>query len=134
MAARTGVCHDCPMTPTAFRKLALSLPDAEEKAHGGHPDFRVEGKIFASMGSPDAGSATVKLTPEEQAVMMDAEPGTFSPSAGAWGRGGWTQVNLAALDATTAKSALTAAWRNVAPRTLVTNRAGGKKPKSRTTP
>jgi hypothetical protein len=106
------------MTPAAFRKLALSLPGADEKAHMDHPDFRVKGKIFASLGHPDAGWGTVKLTPEEQGVMMGAELDAFVPAAGAWGRGGWTQVRLAALDATTARSALTAAWRNVAPKTL----------------
>jgi len=106
------------MTPAAFRNLALGLPEAAEKAHMGHPDFRVRGKIFASLGHPDAGWGTVKLTPEEQGVMMDAVPDAFVPAAGAWGRGGWTQVRLAALDATTARSALTAAWRNVAPKTL----------------
>lgn len=108
------------MTPAAFRKLALGLPEAAEKAHMGHPDFRVRGKIFASLGHPDATWATVKLTPEEQGVMMDAEPDAFVPAAGAWGRRGWTQVRLAALDATTARSALAAAWRNVAPKTLRT--------------
>lgn len=106
------------MTPAAFRKLARSLPEAAEQAHMGHPDFRVKGKIFASLGHPDTGWGTVKLTPEEQGVMMEAEPGVFLPAAGAWGRGGWTQVRLAKLDATTARSALTAAWRNVAPKTL----------------
>lgn len=105
--------------PRRLPQTPLGLPYAVEQAHMGHPDFRVKGKIFAAMGSPDAGSATVKLTPEEQAVVMDAAPDIFAPSDGAWGRGGWTQLRLAALDATTAKSALTAAWRNVAPKKLV---------------
>jgi hypothetical protein len=86
----------------------------------GHPDFRVCNKIFASLGVPDRDWGTVKLTAEQQGVLMEAEPAMFRPAAGAWGRRGWTQVRLAAVDAVTLKSALAMAWRNTAPESLAT--------------
>jgi hypothetical protein len=107
-----------PVTPATFRRLALSLPEATEGSHMGHPDFRVRNKVFASLGVPDNGWGTVKLTPEQQEVLLAAEPAAFRPAAGAWGRRGWTQVKLAAVDATTLKSALGMAWRNTAPKAL----------------
>jgi hypothetical protein len=98
--------------------MALSLPEATEGAHGGHPDFRVANKVFASLGVPDASWGMVKLTPEQQQVLLDAEPQVFSPAAGAWGRRGYTHVRLQAIDRTTLLSALTMAWRNTAPKRL----------------
>jgi len=65
------------VTANDFRRLALSLPDAEEAAHMGHPDFRVGGKIFATLGYPDAAWGTVGLTPEQQAFFVGAEPKMF---------------------------------------------------------
>jgi hypothetical protein len=112
------------VTPATFRRLALSLPEASEAAHLGHPDFRVRNKIFASLGTPDREWGTVKLTPEQQDVLIGAEPAMFKPAAGAWGRRGWTHVHLAAVDAGTLKSALAMAWRNTAPRSLATEGAG----------
>jgi hypothetical protein len=106
-------------TPATFRRLALSLPEASEAAHMGHPDFRVRKKIFASLGTPDGGWGTVKLTPEQQGMLAEAEPAMFRPAAGAWGRRGWTHVRLSAVDSTTLRSALAMAWRNTAPRSLV---------------
>ena len=102
-----------------FRHAALSLPEATEGAHMGHPDFRVRNKIFATLGVPDAACGMVKLTPEQQEMLMAAEPAAFKPAAGAWGRRGSTHVRLAAVDRTTLRNALTVAWRNVAPRVLV---------------
>jgi hypothetical protein len=99
------------------RRLALSLPEAIEKGHMGYPDFRVRNKIFASQ--PDEKRFVVKLTLEQQEIMAGAEPDVFVPITGGWGRQGWTYVMLAAADATTLKSALTTAWRNVAPKKLV---------------
>ncbi len=106
-----------------FRRIALSLPEAAEGAHMGHPDFRVRKKIFASLGVPDKGWGVVKLTPEQQQLLMGAEPGVFKPAAGAWGRRGWTHVRLAAVDRTTLKSALAMAWRNTAPKSLAAKHA-----------
>lgn len=101
-----------------FRRLALALPEATEGAHGGHPDFRVGNKVFASLGAPDAGAGMVRLTPEQQEMVMGAEPAVFSPSAGAWGRRGYTRVRLAAANKTTLESALAMAWRNTAPKRI----------------
>ena len=101
-----------------FRRTAVRVPEATEGAHMGHPDFRVRNKIFASLGVPDAAWGMVKLTPEQQEMLLAAEPAAFKPAAGAWGRRGATHVRLAAVDAATLKSALTMAWRNVAPKAL----------------
>ena len=105
-----------------IRRAALSLPEAAEATHMGHPDFRVRNKIFASLGLPDAAWGMVKLTPEQQEMLMAAEPAAFKPAASAWGRS--THVRLAAVDRTILKSALTMAWRNVAPKTLVAKLRG----------
>jgi hypothetical protein len=77
-----------------FRRIALSFPGAEERAHMNHPDFRVGGKIFATLGSPDAEHGMVSLLPEQQELAIAAEPEAFRPAAGAWGRGGSTLVRL----------------------------------------
>ncbi len=102
------------MTPDAFRQLALVLPGATENVHMNHPDFRVGKKVFATLGYPNAGFAMVKLTPEQQKMLIAAEPDIFSPAAGAWGRGGSTLVNLDRVDEVTAKSALQMARGNIA--------------------
>jgi hypothetical protein len=99
------------------RRLALALPEATESAHFSSPDFRVGNKIFASLHRGD--SLVVKLTPEQQAIMTDAEPAIFTPVKGGWGNQGWTRVVLEETDELTLKSALTSAWRNVAPKRLV---------------
>ncbi|HEX5959281.1 MAG TPA: MmcQ/YjbR family DNA-binding protein [Hyphomicrobiaceae bacterium] len=112
-----------PVTAATFRRIALSLPEASEAAHMGHPDFRVRNKIFATLGSPDEEWSSLKLTAEQQEILHAAEPGAFKPAAGAWGRRGWTHMRLAAVDATTAKSALGMAWRNTAPKALQSRHA-----------
>lgn len=99
-----------------LRRIALSMPAAEEKCHFGKADFRVRNKIFASL--PDPGHAVIKLTPHEQALLTDLEPSIFAPVNGGWGRQGWTRLTLAATDEATLRSALTMAWRNVAPAAL----------------
>ena len=101
------------MTPAAFRKLALSLAGATAGAHGGHPDFRAGGKVFASLGYPGPELGMVKLAPEQQQMLVSAEPGMFAPVKGTWGLRGATSVRLAAADARTMRSALTMAWQNV---------------------
>src|SRR5690242_18909947 len=84
------------MTADDFRKLALSFPDTEERSHMNHPDFRVRGKIFATLGYPDGNSGMVSLTPEEQQNYLGAAPDAFTPAKGVWGRKGATMVNLKA--------------------------------------
>jgi hypothetical protein len=92
------------------------LPETAEGAHMGHPDFRVRGKIFATLAWPDAGWGMVKLTPEEQEFFVHAEPGTFVPVKGGWGRQGNTNVRLKAGKQAPVRSALVAAWRHAAPK------------------
>jgi YjbR len=82
----------------------------------GHPDFRVGGKVFATIGYPDARYAVVKLTPAQQATFVAQSPAMFAPVPGGWGRLGSTNVILAAADRAAVKSALAAAWENVAPK------------------
>ena len=101
------------MTPAAFRKLALALDGAVEGAHGGHADFRASGRVFATMGYPDAKWAMVKLTPEQQGVLCSSEPAMFQPVKGTWGLRGATLLRLGATDARTARSALAMAMGNL---------------------
>ena len=82
------------MTADGFRRLALSQPEAVESAHMNHPDFRVRGKIFATLGYPDDAWGMVKLSPIDQELFIQADPETFSPVTGAWGKGGATRVQL----------------------------------------
>lgn len=106
------------MTSQDFRRMALSLPEASEESHMEHPDFRVGGKIFATLGYPRNGWAMVKLTPQQQDTFMKTEPEVFVPVKGGWGRGGATNVVLRAATKTTLRSALVAAWRKTAPKRL----------------
>ena len=101
------------MTPAAFRRLALGFPGTIESAHMGHPDFRVNAKIFATI-APDNKQGMVKLTPEQQADVLREYPAMFTPAAGAWGRQGCTMVRFDSADAETVGAALTLAWQNVA--------------------
>ena len=101
------------MTPAAFTRLALAFEGAIQGSHHGTTDFRrVGGRIFATMGYPDAAHAMVKLTPEQQRLLVEAEPEIFLPVKGKWGLGGATNVRLKTADATTMRSALAMAWQN----------------------
>jgi hypothetical protein len=99
------------MTAQRFRRLALALEGAVEGAHVGHPDFRVDKRIFASLHHEDQ-FGMVKLTPDQQASFIGDHPAAFAPEAGAWGRSGYTRVILKAVDEETLGEALTLAWRN----------------------
>jgi len=101
-----------------FRRIALSFPGAEERAHVGHPDFRVGGKIFATLGSPNADWGMTGLLPEQQELAIEAEPEAFKPAAGAWGRGGSTLVKLDRVSDEWLERALEWAWRKRAPAKL----------------
>jgi hypothetical protein len=107
------------MTPEDFRQIALSLPEAVESAHMHHPDFRVGGKIFATLGYPDENWAVVKLTPDEQKHFVRTGPDTFRPAKGRWGRRGNTSVLLPGADIDTVRAAVAAAWHNTAPKRLL---------------
>src|SRR6476660_8532983 len=110
------------MTPNEFRELALSFPEAVESAHMHHPDFRVGGRISATLGYPNENSATVKLSPDEQKEFIRSSPAVFQPAQGAWGRQGSTIVYLPAATIDIVREALTAAWRNTASKRLLKNR------------
>lgn len=99
------------MTPAAFRCLALRFPDAVEQQHMSHPDFRVGGRIFATLGYPARGWAMIKLPLEEQEFFVKAAPDAFVVVKGAWGRQGATNVILAAAKQAAVRAALAAAWR-----------------------
>jgi len=105
------------MTVAEFRSLALSLPEAVERAHMGHPDFRVRGKIFATLWPGDEWGM-VKLTPAEQDVFVQAEPKVFEPVKGAWGARGCTKVRLRSAKKAIVWRALVDAWRTTAPKRL----------------
>ena len=102
-----------------FRKVALGLPETVEGSHQGHADFRVGKRVFATLGYPDESWGMVKLTPEQQTMLVEAEPDIFRPVPGGWGKGGSTNVRLAKADPKTLQSALAMAWRNVAPKSLI---------------
>jgi hypothetical protein len=99
------------VTTDAFRRTALALPGAIESEHMHHPDFRVENRIFATLGSPDAEWGMVKLPPNEQQKLVEAMPEAFTPAAGAWGRQGSTLVRLTKAKPQVLTFALEMAWR-----------------------
>src|SRR5712692_7791477 len=105
------------MTVDQFRRLALSFPETSEGAHMNHPDFRVRGRIFATL-QPDDRWGMVKLPPEQQQAFVESEPSAFVPVKGAWGRQGCTSVLLKAVKTATLRHALALAWQD----------AAGKKP------
>lgn len=98
------------MTARDFRRLALSLEGAEEGAHMGHADFRVGGRIFATLASARQGYGNLMLTPEQQAAFCEEMPEVFLPIAGGWGRMGATHIRLAAASQDILRGALRAAW------------------------
>jgi hypothetical protein len=106
------------MTENQFRRLALSFPGAVESAHMGHPDFRVGGKIFATLW-PARGWAMVRLPIDQQEMFVKAVPGVFEPVKGTWGQRGATTMRLARAQKGMARDALLAAWRERAPRRLL---------------
>ena len=106
------------MTTDGFRRLAMRMPEAAEVGHMGHPDFRVRGKIFATLGYPTGEWAVVVLAPEQQEAFCTAEPSVFVPVKGKWGARGATTVRLRPARASSVRLALLAAWRKVAPREL----------------
>ena len=109
------------MTPNEFRELALSFPEAVESAHMRHPDFRVGGKIFATLGYPDEDSAMVKLSADEQNEFVRTSPDVFTRVKGAWGRQGATNIYLPAATIKIVRKALSAAWHKIAPKRLLRN-------------
>jgi hypothetical protein len=106
------------MTAAEFRRIALGLPGVIEAAHMNHPDFRVGGKIFATLGYPDLDHGMVVLPAAEQQRFIRSHPKVFAPAKGAWGKQGSTTVRLDAIDKSTLQNVLEIAWRNKAPKNL----------------
>jgi hypothetical protein len=117
------------MTSEGFRKAALALPGVVESAHMNHPDFRVHGKIFASLGYPDDEFGMVKVTPEQQAAFIERSPDAFEPCRGAWGRNGATAVHLRFVSKAVLQAALEAAYGNIAPPAKRKQRGATGKPR-----
>jgi hypothetical protein len=99
------------MDAADFRRIALSLPGAEEGSHMGSPDFRVGGRIFATLASQKQGYGNLMLTPEQQAEFVAEQAEVFVPIAGGWGRMGMTHIRLAVTNEDVLAGALRAAWR-----------------------
>lgn len=101
------------MTARDFRSIALSIEGASENAHMHHPDFRVRGKIFATLGYPDKSSGMIKLTPEQQRTFVTLDSAAFVPVKGAWGERGCTNVRLSAAREEMVREAMAAACGNI---------------------
>lgn len=99
-------------TAADFKRLALSFAGAEEGSHMGAVDFRVGGRIFATLASVKQGYGNLMLTPEQQQAFIGERPDVFLPVAGKWGEGGATHLRLAAADEAIVRGALEAAWRH----------------------
>ena len=115
------------LTGTDFRRIALSMPQAVEGSHFGHPDFRVGGRIFATLALEREGYGVLLLTPDQQAGMVEDEPEVFSPVPGGWGRQGSTRVRLAKVTPDLLEGALRTAWRARAAK----NESGKRRKKDR---
>ena len=99
------------MNPKDFRRIALSLEGAEEGSHHGQADFRVGGKIFATLAAEKQGYGNLMLTPEQQAAFVSELPEVFLPVHGGWGRNGATHVRLAVVSEDVLEGALRTAWK-----------------------
>jgi hypothetical protein len=98
------------MKAADFRRIALSLEGAVEGSHMGAPDFRVGGRIFATLASEDQGCGNLMLTPEQQAGFVRELPEVFLPIHGGWGRMGITHIRLAHANEDVLAGALRTAW------------------------
>lgn len=99
------------MTANDFRRIALSMEGAEESSHMGSPDFRVGGRIFATLAAQSKGYGNIMITPEQQAAFVEELPEIFIPIAGGWGRNGATHVKLSAVSEDVLTGALRTAWK-----------------------
>jgi hypothetical protein len=111
------------MTPNDFRRIALSFECAEESSHMGAADFRVDGRIFATLASVKEGYGNLMINLEQQAAFIAERPDLFLPVHGGWGRMGITHIRLALADEDTLTGALHTAWKL----RVEKNRKGGKK-------
>jgi hypothetical protein len=107
------------MTAKTFRRIALSLPEATEGSHFSNADFRIAGKIFATLALEHQGYGVLLLTPDQQAGMISDAPDIFSPVPGGWGEKGATRVSLKKVPADILEDALRVAWKRKAPKHLL---------------
>jgi hypothetical protein len=107
------------LTAAEFRRIALGLPEVTEASHMRHPDFRVGGKIFATLGYPGDSFGVVMLSPQDQDFFVRNHPKAFAPVEGGWGKAGATTVTLRAASKRVAAIGLEAAWQRRAPERLV---------------
>jgi hypothetical protein len=116
-----------------FRRLALSLPGAEEGSHMGSPDFRVGGRIFATLAAAKQGYGNIMITPEQQSAFVEELPEIFIPVPGGWGRGGATHINLAAANEDVVLGALQTAHKlRIEKNAATSTRPSNAKTKSKT--
>jgi YjbR len=118
------------LTSGDFRRIALGMAGAVESSHMNHPDFRVNGRIFATLHE-DLAWGMVKLTPEQQARFVRDAPKVFVPESGAWGRAGCTAVRLDTVDEETLGEALTLAFQNATSATPARRRSAPRSPRPR---
>jgi hypothetical protein len=111
------------VTAAGFRRLALRLPEATEGSHFGNADFRVGGRIFATLALESEGYGVLLLTPDQQTGMVEDAREIFSPVPGGWGRQGATRVRLAKVAPDILEAALRMAWRRRAPKRLLRARS-----------
>lgn len=109
--ARPGSTRDAQIA--LFRRLALNLEGAVESAHMGHPDFRLNDRIFATLSGQEKGFGVLKLTPDQQQTFIAEQPRCFSPVPGGWGLMGMTYIHLIEADETLIAGALTTAFHNL---------------------
>ena len=120
------------MTANDFRRIALSLEGAEESSHMGAPDFRVGGRIFATLASQKQGYGNLMLTLEQQAAFVAELPEVFLPIPGGWGRMGMTHIRLAAATEDVLAGALHTAWKLRVEKNAKSGRKRGSAPPRRT--
>ena len=118
------------MTGSDFRRIALTMPDASEGSHFGNADFRIGGRIFATLSLESQGYGVLLLTPEQQAGMVEDAPEIFSPVPGGWGLKGSTRVHLGSVTPDVLESALHTAWQL----RLASNSKSKPRKKQRTSP
>jgi hypothetical protein len=99
------------MTTADFKRIALDFDGAEEGSHMGATDFRVGGRIFATLASQAQGYGNLVLTPDEQKAFVEELPDVFVPIHGGWGRMGMTHIVLAKANEDVLRGALHTAWR-----------------------
>ena len=127
--------HNELMTVADFRSIALSLEGAEESSHMGSPDFRVGGRIFATLASQSQGYGNLMLTPEQQAAFVEEAPEVFLPVPGGWGRMGATHLRLAKANQDLLTGALQTAWKTrVEKNSKTDSKKRAPKPRKRSQP